>query len=99
MVSESTFPFARAGSLARLIASDDLFFSQTLNSYSESWALTYFLLNNSTRQRQFISYLKRIGERDPAVKYSARERLADFQAEFGDISRLEVDFLRFMERM
>ena len=93
------FPSREAGSLARLIASDDLFFSQTLNSYSESWALTYFLLNNSTRQRQFISYLKRIGERDPAVKYSARERLADFQAEFGDISRLEVDFLRFMERM
>ena len=92
-------PSRQPGDLAKLIASDDFFSSQTLDSYSESWALTYFLLDNSTRQRQFVSYLKRIGDRDPAKKYTARERLSDFQAEFGDISRLEVDFLRFMERM
>ena len=51
-------PLRLQGSMARLIASDNFFFSQTLNSYSESWALTYFLLDNPTRQRQFVKYLK-----------------------------------------
>ena len=82
-----------------LVASDEYFHRNTLNSYSESWAFTFFLLENASRRQDFVSYLQKIGQRDPTKPYDARERLADFQESFGDISRLEVEFIRFMDRM
>jgi len=92
-------PKRPAGSIAQLIASDQPFQHNTLDAYSESWALTYFLLDTSTRRRAFSKYLQRIARRDSGSPYPEEQRLADFQAEFGDISRLEVQFLRFMEEL
>jgi len=88
-----------SGSLAKLIASDKAFSRQTLNAYSVSWALTYFLLENPVRRRQLTSYLQALAERDSTVGYPAKERLADFITAFGDIARLEVEFIRFMQRL
>ncbi len=92
-------PSRKAGNFAMLVASDEYFHRNTLNSYSESWAFTFFLLENASRRQDFVSYLQKIGQRDPTKPYDARERLADFQESFGDISRLEVEFIRFMDRM
>lgn len=92
-------PSRPMGNLAKLIASDEHFFRNTLNSYSESWAFTFFLMENASRRRDFVTYLKRVEERDAARNYTAAQRLADFQAVFGDISRVEIDFIRFMDRM
>lgn len=92
-------PQRPAGALARLIASDDLFKQQTLSAYSEAWALTFFLLENPARRRNLASYLLKVAGRDPSKGYPAKERLRDFQSVFGDIARLEVEFLRFMERL
>ena len=92
-------PSRAPGYLARLVASDEFFHQQTLNSYSESWAFTFFLLENASRRRNFVTYLQNLGDRDATVQYTAKQRLADFQAAFGDISRLEVEFIRFMDRM
>ncbi len=92
-------PQRPADSLAKLIASDSKFQSQTLGAYSEAWALTFFLLENPARRKHLATYLQNISQRDPAEKYSARERLADFQSAFGDIARLEVEFLRYMDRL
>jgi len=92
-------PGRPGGHLSQLIASDDAFRRQTLNAYSEAWAFTFFLLENPVPCRNFATYLQRLARRDPSSTYSARNRLADFQAEFGDISRLEVQFLRFMDRL
>ena len=91
-------PSRSGGYLARLVASDDFFHRQTLNSYSESWAFTFFALENASRQRNFVKYLKTLSERDSSDEYSARERLQDFESAFGDLSRLEVEFLRYMQR-
>lgn len=88
-----------AGYFAKMVASDDFFYRQTLNSYSEAWALTFFLLENPARRQQLVDYLQQLSNRDPAINYTARQRLADFQAAFGDISRLEVEFLRYMDRL
>ena len=92
-------PSHSPGSLAQLIASDKAFGRQTLNAYSVSWALTYFLLENPARRRQLTSYLQAISSRDSTVSYPAKERLADFTSAFGDIARLEVNFIRFMQRL
>lgn len=92
-------PKRQMGNLGRLIASDAYFHQRTLDSYSESWAFSFFLLENPTRRRDLVAYLQKISQRDAMKPYSAKERLADFQQSFGDISRLEVEFIRFMDRL
>lgn len=87
------------GDLARLIASDDMFRSQTLDAYSAAWGITWFLTENPARARLFSKYLKTISEHDPLRPYTAEERLKDFQTTFGDIARLEVDYVRAMDRL
>lgn len=87
------------GDLASLIASDDFFHQNALDSYSEAWGLTFFLLQNPSRQRAFANYLQTLQQRDPLMPYDAADRLKDFQSAFGDISRLEVEFIRYMDRM
>lgn len=92
-------PSRSMGSLAKLIASDEYFFQSTLNSYSEAWALTFFIMENASRRQDFVKYLQKLGQRNVNEKYTATDRLADFQESFGDISRLEVEFIRYLDRM
>lgn len=92
-------PQRPAGSLAELIATDSLFQRQTLSAYSEAWALTFFLLENPSRRRQLATYLRKLSERDVTENYPAKHRLADFQSVFGDIARVEIEFLRYMDRL
>jgi hypothetical protein len=89
----------KPGDLAKVIASDDFFGSQSLDAYSLAWSLTYFLTDNPARAGKFAKYLKKVADRNPLHVYSAKERLADFQEIFGDISRVEVDLLRATDRI
>jgi hypothetical protein len=92
-------PGRSMGSLAKLVAADDYFFRQTLNSYSEAWSFTFFLLENPSRRRDLVTYLQILGSRDPLQQYTSKDRLEDFQKAFGDISRIEVEFIRYMDRL
>ncbi len=92
-------PKRSAGSLAKLVASDSLFQRQTLSAYSEAWALTFFLLENPARRKNLAAYLQKLTQRDVTKCYEAKERLSDFESVFGDIARLEVEFLRYMDRL
>lgn len=92
-------PKRRNGDLARLVSADTLFERQTLDAYSLAWAFTFFLAENPTHTREFIDYLKTVSERDPMSGYTTKERLNDFTAAFGDPARMEVEFLRFMDRL
>lgn len=87
------------GDLAKLIASDDMFSKQTLDAYSAAWGVTWFLTENPARARLFSKYLKTISEHDPLQTYTAEERLEDFESVFGDIARMEVDYIRAMDRL
>lgn len=87
------------GDLARMVASDDMFSSETLDAYSSAWAFTYFMTENPPRARRFIAYLNTVTERDPLKQYTADERLSDFTAAFGDIARLEVELMRTIDRL
>jgi hypothetical protein len=89
----------RSGDMASLVATDEMFGSKTLDAYSLAWSLTYFLNENPARSQQFAGYLQAISARGPGKKYSATERISDFHAAFGDISQLEVELLRFMDRL
>lgn len=87
------------GFLPALVASDSNFQRNLLHSYSESWAFTFFLLENGTRRQDLVRYLQVLAKRNPAVQYTAKRRLEDFESAFGDIARLEVEFIRYMDRM
>ncbi len=87
------------GDLARMIADDDMFRNQSLDAYSNAWAFAYFMTETPARARLFMRYLKKLSERDCLAAYTASDRLADFQSVFGDIARVEVEFLRFMDRV
>lgn len=87
------------GFLAGIVASDSNFHRNLLHSYSESWAFTFFLLENGTRRQDLVDYLQLLSKRDPTKPYTPKQRLAEFEKAFGDISRLEVEFIRYMDRM
>lgn len=87
------------GDLARMVAEDELFHNQALDAYSSAWAFTYFMTENPARARSYIRYLRILGERDPLQHYTAEQRLKDFQSAFGDISKVEMDFLRSIDRL
>ncbi len=87
------------GDLAKLIATDDMFKNQTLDAYSLSWAFTWFMTENPARARKFVDYLQTLAERDPLEDYTPEQRLKDFQKAFGDIAKLEVEFIRSLDRV
>ncbi len=89
----------RLGDIARIVADEEMFSTQVLDAYSAAWALTYFMSENPARTTQFARYIRIVESRDPTKLYSPEDRLRDFQTAFGDIARLEVEFLRFMDRM
>jgi Protein of unknown function (DUF1570) len=83
-------------SLEEFLTTNALFTTNTLDAYSESWALTFFLAE--TRPSNLSSYLKKLANRTDLGEYSPMKRLNDFKAIFGkDIPHLETQYLRFMK--
>jgi hypothetical protein len=85
-----------ADSLTQLI-SDDSRFRQADTSayaYAECWALTYFLLKTQTKQ--YIGYLKDLASQDPLGENDAKTRMEQFQKHFGEIAKVERQFMKFM---
>ena len=83
-------------SLTDFIQSDASFESDILDAYSQSWALTFFLLE--TRPAEYAKYLHGLAQRDPMKEYASEDRLRDFQAAFGrDLVMLEAHFLNFYQ--
>ncbi len=83
-------------SLAEFVQSDASFEGAILDAYSQSWALTFFLLE--TRPSEYAKYLHTLAQRDPMKEYSNEERVNDFQAAFGrDLVMLEAHLLSFYQ--
>jgi hypothetical protein len=81
--------------IAWLVTSDDVFQSARAAAYAESWALTFYLMENEPRK--YARYLAVTASREPFSTYPAEARRADFTAVFGnDWRMLEARFLRFM---
>ncbi len=88
----------KAGALAQMIASDDVFKNKPLDAYGEAWLLTNYLIE--TRSQKMGWYLQTLAARNPLESYPPEERLRDFQANFGeDLTWLEIEFLRYAEKV
>ena len=86
--------------LSRIIVDDEVFRNPetALDAYAEAWGLAYFLLK--TRRKEAAAYLERLGERGPLTEDSPEQRLADFEAAFGEsVESLEPALVRFLARL
>ena len=93
------FSSRKGDSLTELICSEDKFNNPetSLDAYSESWALVYFLLKKYPRE--FVQYIELLSSRKELVEVSAEQRLADFQRFFGeDLGMLDREFVEYMRR-
>ncbi len=84
--------------LADLIRSDASFLNadQTRAAYSESWALTFFLLK--TRRDDAVAYLKSVQRKPLLIADTPDDRLREFQTTFGELDTLERDWKKFLSR-
>ena len=82
--------------LADLIRSDESFLKadQSRAAYSESWALTFFLLK--TRRDDAVAYLKTIQRKPRLIADTSDDRLREFQTAFGELDTLERDWKKWM---
>ena len=82
--------------LKELIRSDASFLKadQSRAAYSESWALTFFLLK--TRRDDAVAYLKTIQRKPRLIADTSDDRLREFQTAFGELDTLERDWKKWM---
>jgi hypothetical protein len=87
-----------ADSLQTLISADKRLqeVKQSLDAYSEAWALTYFLVNK--HPKEYIAYLRMLSQKKPLLRDSPETRLNEFQQSFGNIKKLDAEFLRYWGR-
>ena len=93
-------PKRPADSLTTLITDDSrLQNPATANdAYSESWALTYFLLK--AKSKQYVAYLEDLRKLAPLVDTPPRDRIALFKRHFGDdLQELDKEFISFIRRI
>lgn len=86
-------------SLESLVRNDTRFIAADTaeDAYSESWALTYFLIRKEASD--YVKYLTRISQKEPLELATVDQRLAEFQAAFGEPGRLDAEFLRYIKTL
>lgn len=70
---------------------------QALDAYAEAWALNYFLIRQ--KPKEYTAYLKTLSQKEPLVFDEPEERLKAFKEAFGDLEKLDVEFLRHMQKV
>jgi len=68
-----------------------------VDSYANAWALNYYLIKY--QPKAYTEYLKALAEKQPLIDDTPQRRMAEFREHFGDLRKLEQDFLRQMSRV
>jgi hypothetical protein len=87
------------GSLHSLIIDDKRLRDprQATEAYAEAWALTYFLIRQ--KPKEYVAYLQKLSQKGALVWDQPPERLAEFEAAFGDMAKLDAEFVRYMQKL
>ncbi len=91
---------ARPANSLETLLRDDARFSDpkhSLDAYSESWALTYFLIHK--HPKQYVEYLAMLSKKKPLLQDGRDKRLEQFRQVFGELKPLDVEFQRYMDRL
>jgi hypothetical protein len=88
-----------ANSLETLLRDDARFLDpkRALDAYAEAWALTYFLIRQHTKE--YVAYLAMLSKKKPHVQDDAEKRINEFRRAFGELGRVDTEFLRFIGRL
>jgi len=70
---------------------------QAVDAYAEAWALNYFLIRQ--KPKQYVTYLERLAAKGPLVWDEPAERLEEFKEAFGDLDKLDTEFVRHMQKV
>lgn len=68
-----------------------------VDAYADAWALNYYLIKY--QPKAYAEYLKALAAKRPLVDDTPESRLAEFQAHFGDLGKVEQEFLKQMSRV
>jgi hypothetical protein len=68
-----------------------------VDAYADAWALNFYLIKYEPKA--YTEYLKALAAKPPLVEDTREERLEEFRKHFGDLRKLEQDFLKQMGRM
>ena len=58
--------------------------------------MTYFLIHK--HPKEYVAYLRLLSAKKPLVQDSPEERLDEFRRIFGDLAKLNAEFVRYMVR-
>lgn len=88
-----------ADSLITLISNDDRMRDprRVGEAYAEAWALNYFLIRQ--HEKQYLSYLKLLSEKQPLIRDDPPARLQEFRQAFGNLEQLDAEFLKQMSKV
>lgn len=85
-------------SLQKLIRDDERFKdpNSVAAAYAESWALTFFLMK--TKRKIFTDYLQQLAAQEPLGESEPRRRIDIFEEHFGDLQKLDREFLQYIRQ-
>ena len=67
------------------------------DAYAESWALTYFLIRK--KAAPYVQFLQFLAAKRPLDYPTPEQRIAEFVAIFGDLKRLDGEFVRYLRSL
>ncbi len=68
-----------------------------VDAYADAWALNYYLIKYEPKE--YTAYLKLLATKRPLIDDDPQTRLTEFREHFGDLHKLERDFLKQMSRV
>ena len=92
-------PQAAPGRFLQTLLADNSRFNdvqKTVDSYAEAWTLTYFLIRQ--HPKQYVEYLKILAAKKVMMWDTPEQRLHDFIRAFGDLKKLDTEFVRYVQR-
>ncbi len=83
----------------QLISDDDRLRNpqSAVDAYADAWALNYFLIKYRTKE--YANYLQMLSKKPQLAADDPTIRVREFRDHFGDLRRLEEDFLKQMSRI
>jgi hypothetical protein len=92
-------PNWRRNSLLSLVGDNQRFRnpSTAIAAYADAWALNYYLIKYRTKD--YAAYLEMLAEKPPLEEDDTATRLNEFKKHFGDLTTLEREFLKQMNRV
>lgn len=95
---QSRFGRRNPEALKKLLTDDSLFNDpQTaLDAYSESWALTHFLIKKYPKE--YAQYAQNLSQKSPFIWDDPDQRIKEFESVFGPWQNIDRELIRFFSR-